>query len=210
MVRPPLEDVPPFLWGEIFNWAAYLKNHLPHSALKGKTLFKALLNTKPTISHLCLFLSECFVHRPEEKRTVGSKLDARAVEGHVVSYTESSHMFRIYIPSQRKVDTFVQVKFKPSSSYTSVDIHIPSLPNEADNLLTTPIPPRPDTPITLPKTTSAELQITLPPLSQQFAEYEQFFDEDFEPERVPGESSAGPSTPPRQTSTTTSSAPKSS
>jgi len=52
MVRSSLKDVPPFLWVEAFNWAAYLKNRLPHSALNGKTSFKALFNTKATISPL--------------------------------------------------------------------------------------------------------------------------------------------------------------
>jgi len=137
-------------------------------------------------------------------------LDARSLEGHLVGYTEFGHMFRIYIPSQRKVDTFRQVKFEPSSSYTSVDIHNPSLLNEADIPLTTLIPLRPNKPTLLPKTTTAEPQITLPPLRQQSAEYEQFSDEDSESERVPGEPSVGASTPPRQISTTTPSAPKSS
>jgi len=99
-------------------------------------------------------------------------LDTRALEGHLVGYTESGHMFHIYIPSQCKIDTFRQVKFEPSSSYTSIDIYTPSLPNKADILLTTPIPLQPDTPITPPKPKTAEPQITLPPLSQQSVEYE--------------------------------------
>ena len=113
IVGPSLDDVPPAPWAEAFNWAAYLKNRLPHSALNGKTPFEALFGIKPTISHLRPFFTKCFVHIPEEKRPAGSKLDARALEGRLVGYTDSGHMFRIYIPSQRKVDTFRQVKFEP-------------------------------------------------------------------------------------------------
>ena len=102
------------------------------------------------------------------------------------------------------------MKIEPSSSYTAVEIHTHSVPNEAAFLLTTPIPLRSDTSITPPKTTTAEPQITLPPLSQQSAEYKQFSDEDSEPERVPDEPSTGLITPSCQTSMTTPSAPKTS
>ena len=33
MVRPALEHAPPSLWAEPYNWACYMKNALPHSAL---------------------------------------------------------------------------------------------------------------------------------------------------------------------------------
>src|SRR5437016_2774985 len=112
-------------------------------------------------------------------------------------------MFRIYIPSQRKVDTFRQVKFKPSSPYTSVDTHYPPLPEEADLLSTPPVPLRPSTP---PPTTVP--QISPPPLTT--SGYEVYSDEDSESERVPDAPIAGPSTPPRSTSRATPSAHKSS
>jgi len=140
MVRHSLEDVQPFLWAEAINWAAYLNDHLPHAALNGKTLFEALFNTKLTISYLRPFYFKCCIHIPEVKHPTGSKLDARALEGHLVGYTGSRHMFCIYIPSQCKIDTFRQVKFELSLSYTSVNFQTPSLPKEADIPLTTPIP----------------------------------------------------------------------
>ena len=42
MVRPALEHAPPSLWGEAYNWACYIKNRLPHSALNGITPYEAL------------------------------------------------------------------------------------------------------------------------------------------------------------------------
>ena len=89
-----------------------------------KTPYKVLFQKKPTISHLCPFYPKCYVHIPEEKRAAGSKLDARALEGHLVGYMETTRMFHVYIPSQHKVAAYRQVKFEPSS-YTSVDIHTP-------------------------------------------------------------------------------------
>jgi len=103
MVRPSLDNVPASLWAEAYNWACYNKNRLPHSALMDKTPYEVLFQKKPTISHLHSFYTKCYVHIPEEKRAVASKLDARALEGHLVGYTKTTRMFYVYIPSQHKV-----------------------------------------------------------------------------------------------------------
>src|SRR5437868_13435637 len=102
-------------------------------------------------------------------------------------------MFRIYIPSQRKVDTFRQVKFEPSSPYTSVNIHYPPLPEQADLPSTPPVPLRPST---LPS--SMVPQISPPPITT--SGYEINSDKDSESERVPEAPIAGSSTPPHSTS----------
>jgi transposase InsO family protein len=52
MCRLSLADLPPSLWAEAFNWATYIKNWLPHTALDGKTPYEILYNKLPTISHL--------------------------------------------------------------------------------------------------------------------------------------------------------------
>ena len=71
-----------------------------------KTPYEVLFQKKPTISHLRAFYIKCYVHIPEEKWAAGSKLDARAMEGHLVAYTETTRIFRVYIPSQHKVDAY--------------------------------------------------------------------------------------------------------
>jgi len=124
IVRPSHDNVPTSLWAEAFNWACYVKNRLPHSALMDETPYEVLFQKKPTISHLHPFYTKCYVHIPEEKWAAASKLDARALEGHFIGYTETTRRFHVYIPSQHKVDTYRQVKFEPSS-YTSVDIYTP-------------------------------------------------------------------------------------
>jgi len=125
MVRPSLDNVLACLWAEAFkSWACYVKNRLPHSVLIDKTLYEVLFQKKPMISHLRPFYTKCYIHIPKEKRAAGSKLDARALEGYLVGYTKTTCMFRVYIPSQYKVDAYRQVKFEPSS-YTSINIHTP-------------------------------------------------------------------------------------
>jgi len=67
IVRHYLDNVPASLWAEVFNWACYVKNRLPHSALMDKTLCEVLFNKKPMISHLRPFYAKCSVDIPEEK-----------------------------------------------------------------------------------------------------------------------------------------------
>jgi len=124
MVRPSLDNVPASLWAEAFNWACYVKNRLPYLARIDKMPYEVLFNKKPMISHLRPFYTKCYVHIPKEKRAARSKLDAHTLEEHLVGYTETTRMFRVYIPSQHKVDAYRQVKFEPSS-YTSVAFYTP-------------------------------------------------------------------------------------
>jgi len=42
----------------------------------------------------------------------------------LVSYTGIPSIFHIYIPLQKKVDIFQQVKFIPSNDQTSVEIYL--------------------------------------------------------------------------------------
>ena len=111
MVCPALEHAPPSLWAQAYNWACYIINRLPQSALNGITPYEALYNAKAAISHLRPFYTKCYAHIDKEKRPSGSKLEPRSIEGRLVGYTDSGKMFRIYYPLKHKVDTVRQVKF---------------------------------------------------------------------------------------------------
>jgi len=67
MVRPSLDNVPISLWAEAFNWACYIKNRLPHSALMDQIPYKVLFSKKPMISHLRPFYTKSYVYIPKEK-----------------------------------------------------------------------------------------------------------------------------------------------
>src|SRR5258705_6190133 len=148
MVRPSLTDLPKFLWAECYNWAVYIRNRLPHSALKGRTPFEVMFDKKPTIKHLRPFGAHCLVQIPVEKRGAGSKLSPRVLEGRFVGYTGTTHMFRVYIPSQRKVDTYRQVQLIPSNDTTSLAVYLPSdvTLTHATPTATSQTPPLPSTP----------------------------------------------------------------
>ena len=106
-------NLPLSLWSEAINMAVYLKNRIPHKAVKESTPYEALYGNKPLIQHLQPFRRKCYVHIPEEQRGPGSKLLPRALEGKFIGYTESTKIFRIYILSQHKVAETRQVRFTP-------------------------------------------------------------------------------------------------
>ena len=89
-IAPPAhEHAPPSLWAEANNWACYIKNGLPHSALNRITPYKALYNVKPYISYLRPSYTECYAHNDQEQRPSGYKLELRSIKGRLVGYTPS-------------------------------------------------------------------------------------------------------------------------
>ena len=109
-------NLPLSLWSEAISTAVYFKNRIPHKAVKESTPYEALHGKKPSIQHLQPVGRKCYVHIPEEQRGLGSKLLPRALEGKFIGYTESTKIFRIYIPSQHKVTETRQVRFTHQDS----------------------------------------------------------------------------------------------
>jgi transposase InsO family protein len=117
MVRGMINELPLALWSEAINTAVYIKNRIPHKAVKESTPYEVIHGNKPSIHHLQPFGRKCFVHIPEEKRPSGSKLLPRAVEGKFIGYhSTSNRIFRIYIPSQHRVTETRQVRFSQLDS----------------------------------------------------------------------------------------------
>jgi len=67
MVRSSLDNVLTSLWAEPFNWACYIKNRLPHSALMNRTPYEVLFSKKLIISYLRPFYTKYYVYILEEK-----------------------------------------------------------------------------------------------------------------------------------------------
>ena len=162
MVYPALKHALPSLWAEACNWACYIIKGPPHSALHRITLYEAFYNAKPSISHLRPFNTKCYAHIDEDKRSSGSNLEPRSIEGRLIGYTDSGKMFRIDFSLKYKVDTVREVKFE-ASSYTSVDGHTPPLPSDfADNPATIMQELRSATSPPTIETTTPSTQQTLP------------------------------------------------
>jgi hypothetical protein len=116
MVRAMLVKLDKRLWQEAVHTAVYLKNRLPHSAVKDQTPYEAFRGEKPTIQHLPPFGRECYIHIQVEKRPPGSKLLPRAEKGIFVGYTESIHIYKVFVPSRKHLFTSRDVKFPTSNS----------------------------------------------------------------------------------------------
>jgi transposase InsO family protein len=91
-----------FLWAETIATAVYLRNRLPHRRIK-MTPHEIYIGNKPSIKHLQPWGRECYIHIPEETRSPGTKLSYRGLQGKIVGYTRSQHIYRIWIPSRHKI-----------------------------------------------------------------------------------------------------------
>jgi len=78
------KKMPKKFWGEAVNTAVYLLNRLPTRAVKEKTPIEMWSNHKPSIKHLRIFGSLCYVHVPGEKR---HKLQENADRGIFLGYS---------------------------------------------------------------------------------------------------------------------------
>ena len=75
--------------------AVYLRNRVPHSALKNDTPYKTLYGKGVPLGHLRAIGARAFVHVETHVR----KLDPRAWEGRLVGYSFESKSFRIFNPN---------------------------------------------------------------------------------------------------------------
>src|SRR5882724_6895954 len=76
------------LWAEAISTHIYICNRCPFSILiNGMTPYEKVFGHAPSISHLCVFGSKCFIKVPDESRT---KLDNKAKECLLIGYEGDS------------------------------------------------------------------------------------------------------------------------
>jgi len=86
------------LWGEAISTHIYIYNRCPSSMLHNNiTLYKRVFRQPPSISHLQVFGSKCFIQVPDETR---SKLDDKVWECHLIGFEGNS--IYIIIDADRK------------------------------------------------------------------------------------------------------------
>ena len=101
------QKLPLGLWSELVYSAVYILNRVP----KRKELVtphELWYGERPSISHLRMIGTECYVHIPNALR---SKLNATSIEGRLVGYGESTLFYRVWLPKQGQVKTFKDVRF---------------------------------------------------------------------------------------------------
>jgi transposase len=88
------KSLPQKLWAEAVNTAAYILNLSGPTKVDDKTPFELWHGKTATTTHLKIFGTECYVHIPKQCRR---KLDAKAVKGYLVGYTDDHHGYRVYL-----------------------------------------------------------------------------------------------------------------
>ena len=80
------------LWDEAMHAAAYIQNRVPHSSVKGKTLFEAYFGHKPDVSNLRVFGSTAWARIPLDKRR---DLQPQSIECLFIGYIDESKCFNL-------------------------------------------------------------------------------------------------------------------
>ncbi|TFY63604.1 hypothetical protein EVJ58_g3163 [Rhodofomes roseus] len=91
----------PGFWPEAHEYASYVRNMSPTSALDGMTPDEAFSGTKPNVSTLRIFGSPCHVRILPKDR---SKLDAHSLDGRFCGFARNQKAYKIWVPSKH---TFV-------------------------------------------------------------------------------------------------------
>jgi Reverse transcriptase (RNA-dependent DNA polymerase)/gag-polypeptide of LTR copia-type/Integrase core domain/GAG-pre-integrase domain len=113
-------NLPTKFWGEAISTACYVQNRLPTKAAN-KTPFELWSGVRPNIKHLRVFGCKAYAHIPKEKRT---KWDAKATEGVMVGYSETSTGYRVLHPDTNKITISRTVEFDEGFGFCKVsDFH---------------------------------------------------------------------------------------
>jgi hypothetical protein len=128
-------NLPADLWPEIVKAAGYIENRTPIRKLEWKTPFEAIKKKNPRYAHMYVYGCRAYPldhHIPKRR-----KLEPRAHIGYLVGY-DSTNIYRIWIPSQRKVIRTRDVTMNNNLLYHPTDLDIGDILKEyADKLIET-------------------------------------------------------------------------
>lgn len=93
-------NIPRCLWAEAANTAVYVKNRTASETLGGSTPFEKWFGEKPSVKHLKIFGSDCYVHVPKDQRT---KWDMNSVKCLMIGYSDGNKRYRVYDPIARRI-----------------------------------------------------------------------------------------------------------
>ena len=102
------KDLPTKFWAEDASTIVYLLNSLPTKVLKKQTPFEAWFGYQPKVMNLKTFGCLCFSFVPKVKR---DKLDKQSEMGIFFGYSDTSKVYRIYLPQTNKIVVSKDVKF---------------------------------------------------------------------------------------------------
>ena len=109
--------LPTYLWPEIMCAAGYIANRTPMQKHRWKTPYELATGKKPNLQHLKAYGCKAYsLNKEIGQKHKTWKLTERAHIGHLVGY-DSTNIFRIWIPSQRKIIRTRDVTFNETAFY---------------------------------------------------------------------------------------------
>ena len=108
--------LPSYLRHELIKTAGYIANRTPMQKHGWKTPFEMVVGGAPNLSHPRKI--GCKAYSLDKHITREQKLRERAHIGHLMGY-DSTNIFRIWIPSQRKIIRTRDVQFDENSFYSA-------------------------------------------------------------------------------------------
>ncbi|SLM38807.1 Ribonuclease H-like domain [Lasallia pustulata] len=109
--------LPTYFWPEIMCAAGYIANRTPMQKHRWKTPYELATGKKPNLQHLKAYGCKAYsLDKEIGQKHKTWKLTERAHIGHLVGY-DSTNIFRIWIPSQRKIIRTQDVTFNETAFY---------------------------------------------------------------------------------------------
>jgi hypothetical protein len=119
-------------WADAVHTTAYILNRSPTKMVKNSTPYEAWFCRKPTISHLKIFGSACFVHIPAQQR---QKLDGKSVKCIFIGYSEEIKAYRCFDPLTNKLYVSRDVIFDEGGVYQKNEGEDKELTPHIENLI---------------------------------------------------------------------------
>lgn len=109
--------LPTSFWAEAIATANFIRNRCPSKSLEGKTPHEVWHGSKPNVSGLKEFGCRVFVLDRISRK---GKFENKTKNGVFLGYSEQSKAYRVWIPSEHKVETTRDVKFLEDTSPLTV------------------------------------------------------------------------------------------
>lgn len=124
------KELPERLWGEAVSTAAYVINRTGPTPEEGKSPFEIWFKKTPSVDHLKIFGTECFVHIPKQRRR---KFDKKATKGYLVGYCGNRDGYRVWLPDKNEVILTRDIVFKNET--TSLKMFVDKIPVHSEEHL---------------------------------------------------------------------------
>lgn len=102
-------------WVEALLAATHIYNRTGHSSINNKTPNEKFTGEKPSLNHLKIYGSRAYLVLPKQKRK--SKLSSITKLGYFIGYAIKTKGYRVWIPSENRVEESIHVRFDESENY---------------------------------------------------------------------------------------------